>query len=234
MDKNYDPQLYHFLSEYVSDHKKRLFEQVLLKRTRHLTVVLEDIYQPQNASAVMRSCDGMGIQDVHVIENDNEFTVSEGVTIGADKWLTVHNYNQPGTSNTRACYNSLKERGYTLCATSPHEDDVTIDNLPLEQPIALVFGAELKGLSAYALQQADRFVRIPMYGFSESFNISVSAAICLYELRKRLEESELKWQLSEEEKQKLRLEWTRAAVKEPEMLERYFYDRAAGGTPRQS
>ena len=228
MNTSFDSDLYRFLSEYVSDHKKQLFEQILQNRTRHITTVLEDIYQPQNASAVMRSCDGMGIQDVHVIENDNEFTVSEGVTIGADKWLTVHHYNQPGNANTQACYRTLKEKGYTVCATSPHRDDISIDELPVDQPIALVFGAELKGLSDYAMEHADRFVRIPMYGFSESFNISVSAAICLYELRKRLEKSDVSWQLNEQEKQVLRLAWSRAAVKEPEMLEKYFYENLSG------
>lgn len=224
MNKEQDQKLYRFLSEYVSDHKKQLFEEVLQQRTRYITAVLEDIYQPQNASAVMRSCDGTGIQDIHVIENYNEFTVSESVTVGADKWLTVHNYNAPGSTNTEACFKALKKRGYTIYATTPHEDDVTIDQLPLDEPVALVFGAELKGLSDYALKHADRFVRIPMYGFSESFNISVSAAICLYELRKRLEESDIKWELSEDERQQLRLEWTRASVRESERLERYFFD----------
>lgn len=218
-------ELYHFLSEYVSDHKKQLFETILADRTRYITAVLEDIYQPHNASAVIRSCEGMGIQDIHVIENHNEFSVSDGVTIGSDKWLTFKNYNQRGKDNTSDCLAELKSSGYKICATTPHSEDVSIAKLPLDCPVALVFGAELEGLSETALDQADYFVRIPMYGFSESFNISVSAAICLYELRKRLMESSVDWQLSESEKQQLRFEWTRASVKEPDMLERYFFEK---------
>ena len=218
-----DTELYQFLSEYVSDHKKQLFEKVLAKRTRYITTVIEDVYQPHNASAVMRSCDGMGIQDVHIIENYNDFEVSEGVSIGADKWLTQHFHHPSEGTASRTCFERLKDQGYVLCATTPHRDDVAIENLPLDKPLALIFGAELEGLSQYALDHADCFVRIPMYGFSESFNISVSAAICMYELRRRLEQSQVSWQLTEAEKQELRFKWTRASINRVEALERYFY-----------
>lgn len=225
MDEQTRLDLYQFLSEYVSEDRKQRFEEVLARRTRYITTVLEDIYQPQNASAVIRSCEGMGIQDLHIIEHHHDFSVSESVTIGAEKWLTLHNYRQEGADNTLACIDQLKGQGYKICATTPHTDDVSIQNLPLDHPVALAFGSEMEGLSDTLMDKADYFVRIPMFGFSESYNISVSAAICLYELRMRLSESDINWQLSEAEKQHLRFEWTRASVKRADMLERYFFEK---------
>ncbi|HEB85038.1 MAG TPA: TrmH family RNA methyltransferase [Bacteroidetes bacterium] len=225
MDNKVKRELIDFLSEHITDARRELFETVLAGRTRYLTVVLEDIYQPHNASAVIRTCDGFGVQDLHVIENRNRYTLNPGVSLGASKWVTLHRYNRRGKDNTTRALQGLKERGYRLIATTPHTDEKRLDELPLEEgPIALLFGTELEGLSETALALAEEHVRIPMTGFSESFNISVSAAICLYDLTMRLKNSGLRWELSEEEKLEVKLQWLRASVRRAEKLEKRFFD----------
>ncbi len=211
-----------FFEQYVSEHKKKLFQYILNHRTRFLTVVLEDIYQSQNASAVLRSCDAFGIQDVHVIENRNVFDVDKGVTIGSEKWLNVHRYRDKQVNNTETAYRKLRERGYRIVATTPHEKQVELPNFVPEQPAALVFGTEKLGLTPYAIEQADEWLHIPMHGFSESFNISVSVALCLYHLRRYLDEQKDDWNLTREEKEVLYLHWLRKSVHRLPALDRKF------------
>jgi len=215
-------KLIEYLQQFVTSRRLETINRVLDKRTRYLSVVLEDLYQPHNASAVLRSCDGFGIQDMHIIENENRFRPAKGVTIGSDQWITQHKYNIEGKNNTERCYQRLRDKGYRIIATTPHEEDVTIDELPLEQKTALVFGSELTGLTDYAMDHADGYARIAMEGFSESFNISVSAALCLYELSTRMRRQQNKWSLTETEKMDLRLEWLRTSIREVRMIERRF------------
>lgn len=204
----------------VSDHKKALFENVLINRTRHFTVVLEDIYQSQNASAVLRSADCFGIQDVHIIEKRNEYTINPDVALGSSKWLHLYKYNKEAINNTEMAYKHLRSQGYQIVATTPHKDDVLLDQLDITNKTALVFGTELEGLSDYAIENADVHMKIPMYGFTESFNISVSAAISLNHLSEKLRKSnEIEWQLSENEKRKIKLHWAKSVVKSSKLIE---------------
>ncbi len=211
-----------FFSQYVSDHKKELFRKILDDRTRFVTVVLEDIYQSQNASAVLRSCDAFGIQDVHVIENRNLFDVDKNVTIGSDKWLTVTRYRDKQINNTDKAYKSLREKGYRIVATTPHDKQIELTDFAPNQSVALVFGTEKLGLTPFAIEQADEWLHIPMHGFSESFNLSVCVALCLYHIRQYLQNSELDWQLSTEEKRQLYLQWLRKSVHRLPALDRRF------------
>lgn len=224
MDTQLKSQLVQHLREFVTDDRWQTLNEVLDKRTRYLTVVLEDIYQPHNASAVLRSCDCFGIQDVHVIENRNEFDPNEGVTIGADKWISLYTYNEQQKNNTRQCYQQLREEGYRIIATTPHQDDTTIDEIPMDQKTALVFGAEMAGLSDYALEQADGYAKIPMVGFSESFNISVGAALCLYELSTRLRNTRDDWSLADHEKLELQLDWLKKSIRASHQLVQRYLD----------
>ncbi|MBW6499254.1 MAG: RNA methyltransferase [Bacteroidales bacterium] len=212
-----------FLSDFVTPARLEKIQQVLSGRTRHVTIVLEDIYQPQNASAVLRSCECFGVQDVHIIENRNEYEINPEVVMGANKWLNLHRYSD-GEFNTKTCLTKLKQQGYQLVATSPHEHDFTPSDLPLDKPVALMFGTEQEGLSTLAQQMADHFLRIPMAGFTESFNISVSAAVCLYELTNRLKNSDIPWQLSDDQYDELHLAWLKASIKFPELLIKRFYE----------
>ena len=211
-----------FLIQFISDERKRRFEEVLSWRTRHLTVVLEDIFQPHNASAVLRSCDLTGVQDIHIIENNYSFDINPDVVMGSTKWLDIHRYNELDF-NTPTALEQLKDQGYQIVATCPHRDDFTPETLPLDKPVALVFGTEKTGITDYVMDHADRFVRIPMYGFTESFNISVSAALLVYTLTHRLHEmTDVDWHLSEEEKEEVRLEWARRTLNRIRQYERKF------------
>ncbi|MEJ2595859.1 MAG: RNA methyltransferase [bacterium] len=212
--------LSHF-EQFLTASRKNLFAKVLDYRTRHITVVLEDIYQSQNASAVLRTCDLTGIQDVHIIENKNTYEVNPDVALGSAKWLNLIKYNK-NTDNTVDAYNKLRKMGYRIVATSPHKKEHTPENIPLDHKVALVFGTELKGLSETAIHEADEFIRIPMFGFTESFNISVSAALILYILTNRLRASDTEWHLSEEESIDIRLEWSRRSISRSEIIENHF------------
>jgi tRNA (guanosine-2'-O-)-methyltransferase len=215
-------KLLNFLLTFISENKVKKFEEKIQYRSRHLTIVLEDIFQPHNASAVLRSCDCFGIQDVHIIENMNKYEVNPDVALGSAKWLSLIKYNKE-INNTSACLSLLKKQGYTIVATSPHKDDFTPESLPLDQKTALVFGTELEGLTDNAKKIADAYVRIPMYGFTESLNISVSAALLLFTLSERLRKSDFNWQLSEEEKTDTMLQWARNVVKRSDAIEREFF-----------
>lgn len=217
-------ELVGYLRDFITDERWETLNTVLDQRTRHLCVVLEDLYQPHNASAVLRSCDCFGVQDVHIIENEHRFRPSKGVTIGADQWLSLQKHADPEVNNTRLCFKQLRDKGYRIIATTPHRDEVTIDQLPVEPKTALVFGAELTGLSEEAMELADGFVKIPIYGFSESYNISVSAALCLYEFTKRMRSSNIEWAISEEGKNDLQLNWLKKSIRASEHLVARFLE----------
>ena len=221
MDKETKNELLQHLYQFISDNKRNLFEQNIQYRTRHITLVLEDIFQPHNASAVLRTCDCFGIQDVHIIENKNEYEVNPDVALGSSKWLNLHKYNQT-ENNTVNTFNSLRKQGYRIVATTPHKNDCSLEDLNLDTKIALVFGTELNGLSQTAIDNADEFVKIPMYGFTESFNISVSAAIILHHLTEKLRNSLLKWELTDIEKTEIKLNWVKNVVKRSDLLEQEF------------
>ena len=222
-------ELLEYLLEFLSDNKKNLFNKIIEDRTKHITVALEDIFQPQNASAVLRTCDVFGIQDVHIIENENEYNINPKVVHGASKWISLHKFNEK-ENNTLECILKLKAEGYTVYGTTPHTEDCLIQDISLDNKIALVFGTELTGLSDIAMKNVDGFVKIPMYGFTESLNISVSAAVSLYELSKRLKESEIDWQLSDEEKTEQLIIWAKKVIKDGSKIEKLYLDKLKKGS----
>lgn len=207
--------------EIITPNKKEMFDRIAADRTKHLTVVMENIYQEHNASAVLRSCDCFGLQDLHVIEKDNTYKIQRDIALGAGRWVDMHNYDD-SKNVTKDCLNDLKLKGYKIVATTPHTDSQTIYDLDLTQPIALVFGTERRGISEEVVEMADEFVKIPMYGFTESFNISVSVAIVLNTLRQRLEQSDLNWKLSDEEQTLLKINWCSKILNGGDLLEKKF------------
>lgn len=206
---------------FVSEHKREFMERVLAMRTRYVTIVLEDIYQSQNTSAVIRTCECMGLQDVHVIEMQSAWSTNKLVLRGSDKWLNIHRYRQKGKQNTATCFDALRKKGYRIAVTDP-AGGTPVEEVPLDRPLAVVMGNERHGSSAYALSHADLAVTIPMAGFTESMNISVSAAICLYTILSRLRKSSHPWALGEPEKEVIRLQWYKKAVRNAEVIEREF------------
>ena len=218
----YTLELIEHLSGCITENRLSLFKQVLSERTRYITVVLEDIFQSHNASAVLRTCDCTGIQDVHIVEQRNEYEINRDVALGSDKRLSLNYYNE-GLDNIANAVAELKRRGYRIVATSPHGEGTTPKTFDLEKgKAALMFGTELNGLTDRALELADEYMQIPMVGFTESFNISVSAAILLYALRGRLDASSLDWKIGKEERSNLLLEWLRSSIKMSKLIEDQF------------
>ena len=206
--------LYERATELFSDNKRALFDRLAPLRTRHISVVLEDIYQSHNASAVLRSCDCFGVQDVHVVETRNPFNPAGDVAVGSSKWVDWYKHG-----SIQEAYRYLHERGYRIVATLPHENDTMITDLDLSRPVALVFGTELTGLTQEAIDGADAYVKVPMYGFTESFNISVCAALSLFSLTERMRrDTSLQWQLTDDALLDLKLHWAMQAVRDGEKV----------------
>lgn len=208
-----DLELLDYLQGFLTPRRRMLFEKVLAQRTNHFTIATQDVYQLHNTSAVIRSCDVFGVQNIHVIEERNLKKIDREIAMGAQKWIDVNRYHSTGD-----CLESLREQGYQIVATSPHEAACTLDEFDISTPSAFFFGTEKEGLSQEVMNQADVKLKIPMVGFTESLNISVSAAIILQNVTSRLRKSELSWQLSEEQRMDLKFKWTEKSIKNSEQL----------------
>ncbi len=213
MAKSRAHRIIEVLGEFVSDHKKKIIDTVLINRTRHLTLVFEDIDKPHNISAVIRTAECLGIQDIHFIKNRNDYSVNTAIAQGAAKWLTFHHHRNK-ENNVDACYQLLRANNYKIYATSLHERSMPIHDIDLSEKVAIVFGTEAEGISNEAGQKADGYVYVPMKGFTESFNLSVSAALCMNTLA-----GEMGFPvISGEEQDELRAEWYRKIVREADLI----------------
>lgn len=230
MNNTPDDRLIEYLAGFITENKKNKITKVLKNRTRHITVVLEDIYQPHNASAVIRSCECFGIQNIHVIESKNRYSPNPDVTMGSNKWIDI-SYHGTGQSkhalqNTHDCITKLKEDDYKIIAMTPHDSSFTLETLPLNTKTALLFGSEENGLSKQAILESDACLGLPMFGFTESYNISVSVALALYAIINRLQNENIDYLLNDFEKKALRLKWYRKILKKHKHYEeRFFIDR---------
>ncbi len=214
-----------YLQTFLTTHRQDLFKTILRDRTRHFTVVFENIFMKHNASAVLRTCDVFGIQDVYAIENTYVFKASKQVTKGANKWLNIIKYHNH-KNNTLACISDLKTKGYQIVATSPHHNPCALKDFDVTKKSAFFFGVEKEGLSDEVLKHADVTLKIPMYGFSESLNISVAAAIILQHCAQKIRDLNLDWQLSQDEKDILELEWTKKSIKNvDEIIQHYLNNK---------
>lgn len=215
-------KLLSFFYSIIRDEKKSIFNQTASQRTNFLSVIIENIYQEQNASAIVRSCDCFGIQNIHTIEKDNPFSVNREIAMGAGKWITITHHKSKSNPTAQAIAN-IKNLGYRIVATSPNSNYKAIQDFNLRQPTAILFGSEKFGLSQTALELADEIIHIPMYGFTESFNVSVAAAVCLQILRQKLEKSNIQnWKLTEDEQTLLKIYWCRKILKNASATEREF------------
>jgi tRNA (guanosine-2'-O-)-methyltransferase len=219
MDIDLKKELIEHLSQNLTENKKNLIEKLIVNRTKHVAVVLEDIFQAHNASAVVRSCECFGIQDIHAIKKRNKFSPINTISKGSSQWLDIYNY-----TSTAECYENLKKSGYKIVATTPHKKSISLQQLDLGQKVALVFGTEDVGLSKEAIELADEYVTIDMFGFTESFNLSVSVGICLYDAISRLRASHINWRLSQDELLDVKLGWVRNIVSGASVFEQRFLE----------
>ena len=216
-----DQDLFNHLQSFLTERRMALFKEVLNKRTRHFTVVTEDVYQLHNTSAVMRTCDVFGIQDLYVVEELAGKRIDKEIAMGAQKWVSLQR-----RSSIQECIAEVKEKGYRVIATTPHHDAHNLHDFDVTQKAAFFFGKESDGLSDIVMEAADGYLKIPMYGFTESLNISVSAAIILQQVVTKLKQTEIGWQLSEEEKLKIEFEWMKRTIKShKKIIERFQQDK---------
>lgn len=208
-----DIKLLEYLESFLTPRRQGLNKKVLEQRTNHFTVAVEDVYQLHNTSAVIRSCDVFGVQNVHVIEEINVKRIDREIAMGAQKWVDINRY-----STTRECLATLQKKGYQIVATTPHDDSKVLQDFDIDKPAAFFFGREQQGLSDQVLEVADTKLHIPMIGFTESLNISVSAAIILQHVTSKLKKTNINWQLSEEEKLEKRMEWAKKVIKSHEQI----------------
>tara|TARA_R100000935_G_C2829745_1_gene164350 strand:- start:484 stop:1143 length:660 start_codon:yes stop_codon:yes gene_type:complete len=216
-----DQDLFNHLQSFLTERRIALFKEVLNKRTRHFTVVTEDVYQLHNTSAVMRTCDVFGIQDLYVVEELAGKRIDKEIAMGAQKWVSLQR-----RSSIQECIAEVKEKGYRVIATTPHHDAHNLHDFDVTQKAAFFFGKESDGLSDIVMEAADGYLKIPMYGFTESLNISVSAAIILQQVVTKLKQTEIGWQLSEEEKLEIEFEWMKRTIKShKKIIERFQQDK---------
>ncbi len=171
------------LDHLISEPRKVKIESTINNRSLNIAPVLENIYDRGNVSAVMRSAEAFGFIDFNIIDRaDGEFKAANRVTQGADKWLDIKNFE-----SAPSCAQTLKKRGFNIYATHL-QASTTIQEIDFTQPTAVVFGNEKDGVSDELLNLCDGSFIIPMYGFSQSFNISVASALTFQFIHQRLNE----------------------------------------------
>lgn len=207
-----------YLEDFLTDSRKERFLEVLANRTNHFTIALEDVYQLHNTSAVMRSCEVFGIQELHVVEQKFGKRIDTQIAMGAQKWVDINRFN-----TMQNCMDALREKGYQIIATTPHNDSCMLHEFDITQKSAIFFGTEKEGLSQEVIDQADGYLKIPMVGFTESLNISVSAAIIIQDITTRLRQSEVIWKLTEGEILEKRLAWAKNSIKDIKRIEERYY-----------
>ncbi len=218
MKNTHDQAYLDYLETFITENRRDNFLRVLKERTKHFTVAVEDVFQLHNTSAVMRTCEVFGIQELHVIEEKYGKDIDKEIALGAEKWVDINRYD-----STAACIQRLREKGYKIIATSPHADSCFLEDFDISERSALFFGTEKLGLSEEILSQADGFVKIPMHGFTESLNISTSAAIIIQDITNRLRRSTIDWKLTDAEMLEKRIDWTRKTIKDIDFVtQRYL------------
>ena len=211
------------LSRDISAERYAKMLHALNNRTHKIAVALEDIFQPHNAAAVMRSCDAFGIQNAFIIENRYPLRISHNVDMGASKWMSVRRFksrtcagsapfskrppNEFDAENTRRAIAEIKNMGYTVAASTLSENSIDISEVPVDRPIAILIGTELTGLSKTAHECADIAFKMDMLGFAQSLNLSVFSALCISELSRKMRALNDSWKMSEAERDELLLHW---------------------------
>jgi len=213
------------MESHVSESRMQKILEVSTDRTRYLTVVLNNVYYTQNISAVIRSCDCFGIQDLYIIGNSPSTHVNKHVAQGAYNWIDIHrNTFRPEEETLR----ELKDDGYRLVVTLPAPGASSLHDFDIEKgKIAVIMGNEKEGVSDVVKEMADEFMYIPMAGFSQSLNISVSTAVILSELTGKIRSSDLNWKLDENDLTDLQYRWMKNSVKRGDQIEDEYLLRSS-------
>lgn len=206
-------EIFEYLKQFLTEERLQKIEHFAEESSDFVLPVLEDVYQFRNAAAIVRSVEACGFHKVIALEEENVFDPNLRVTKGADTWVEVE--KMPATLQS---LEDIKSRGYKILAVSPEKHASMLPDYRVTEPIALVFGNELEGVSEEILDFADQTLAIPMYGFTKSFNVSVAAAICMYELKQKLLKSGIDYKLSEDQKWKMKIRWAVNSIRSGEEI----------------
>jgi tRNA (guanosine-2'-O-)-methyltransferase len=224
--KGMNAQMQAYLTEkfgsFLSDERKASVEHVLSHRTKHIRVAVEDLIDSHNVSAIIRTGECMGIQDFHVIDNEQNFHIGKGVSKGASKWIDIHRHNESDVDNSLEAIKNLKEAGYQLLVTSLASRATALNAVDISRPFVVVLGNETRGTSEIMKEHADQLISVPMYGFTESYNVSVSAGIILHQLTERIHKEVENWQLTEKEKIDYKFQWYKKCMARPDYYQNYY------------
>ena len=216
--KNRLQETFDYLKQFLTDERLRKIEHFSQESSDFVLPVMEDVYQFRNAAAIVRSVEACGFHHVVALEEENVFNPNLKVTKGAETWVKVEKM-----PNNLDSLKEIKNRGYKILAVSPENNATMLPDYEVKEPIALVFGTELEGVSDEILEFADETLAIPMFGFTKSFNVSVAAAICMYELKQKLMKSGIDYKLSEEKLLEMKIRWTVNSIRSgEELLERFL------------
>lgn len=201
------------LSPFVTPERQKRIDEVLSTKTRDVVLVLEDIYDEHNASAVLRTAESFGVLEVHSVERTCGFKVDAQTSMGAHKWIELIKHK-----STDMPYRVLSERGYAIYASSIRGDALDLEDVPIDRPIALVFGNEHEGLSPEAQEAANGRFRVPMHGFVESLNVSVATAISMYDVLARKRKSGRPMALEPLDRLRLKAAWFARSVRASKLI----------------
>lgn len=217
-----DQQIFEYLQQFLTDERLQKINHFAPESSDFVLPVIEDVYQFRNAAAIVRSVEACGFHKIVAMESQNKFNPNLRVTKGAETWVEVERLPHSLDS-----IEMIKNRGYKIVAVSPENNATLLPDFQITEPVALVFGTEAEGVTDEILNFADETLAIPMYGFTRSFNVSVAAAICVYELKQKLMRSNLDYKLSEEKLWKMKVRWAVNSIKSGEqILAKYLKDNS--------
>ncbi|MEG2078370.1 RNA methyltransferase [Chryseobacterium sp.] len=213
---------YEYLKQFLTEERLRKIEHFAPESSDFVLPVLEDVYQFRNAAAIVRSVEACGFHKVVALQEENNFEPNLKVTKGADTWVEVEKLPRNMES-----FQKIKDKGYKIVVVSLENNAKMLPEYEITEPIALVFGTEMEGVSQEILDFADETLAIPMYGFTRSFNVSVAASICMYELKQKLMKSTIDYKLNEEKLLKMKIRWAVNSIKSgKQILAKYLRENS--------
>jgi tRNA (guanosine-2'-O-)-methyltransferase len=204
---------YEYLKQFLTDERLRKIEHFAPESSDFVLPVLEDVYQFRNAAAIVRSVEACGFHKVVALQEENNFEPNLKVTKGADTWVEVEKLPRNIES-----FQKIKDKGYKIVVVSLENNAKMLPDYEITEPIALVFGTEMEGVSQEILDFADETLAIPMYGFTRSFNVSVAASLCMYELKQKLMKSGIDYKLNDEKLLRMKIRWAVNSIKSGEQI----------------
>ncbi|MBP3424442.1 MAG: RNA methyltransferase [Alistipes sp.] len=203
-----------YLAQFMLPERLATLQRAVANRTKYMTLLAENMFHPQNASALVRHCEAFGVQNLHTVQTLCKFNPNVDIVRGTDKWIDIHRHN-----STAEALAALKSEGYRIIATTPHRESCTPESFDVTKgKFAIVMGTEKTGISDEVMAAADEFMRIPMCGMVESLNVSACAAIIVYMLSERMRHEVEGWQLTEQEQTRTLYKWIVQTVKDAEPL----------------